>query len=436
MVADDQVAREEHDDVARVLDERPEALGALPLVEVGGEICALDRESDLRGECLDALARLLREGLGRGGPEREVVTGSGERDLGPDVGAGVARAGLREHRPAADERDVRSALSDEVPCRLDGDAIDVVSRPRSDEIGGCRSEHTLTPLRPLVTGHEPGEPNEHQSRERDSRADHDEQLARARADSGDREHRRRRQRCDRQDREALPAQPLLRVRVRLGEHDHRRVESGRPPEDSGDDEEEIDRVADAVPAVERAEAIQGIARELEDERDRDQREGGRAEPRAEHHPRGERDEQDVHHREREGDGRRERARIAVQARVHEKRPADERDGHRDDACIDEARPVAARSLLADHHEQRRRQDDVRAEREVVRGRRKRHRADLLELDRVERIGGDGAQAAERDEVPRRSRARAVQPDPDERRDDRRDREQLIPAVVVRRVARQ
>ena len=124
------------------------------------------------------------------------------------------------------------------------------------------------------------------------------------SDRRDREHRRRRERRGREDGEPLPAQPLLGIRVRLGELDHRRMQRRGPPENRGEDEEEVDRVADAVPAVERAEAVERVAGELEDERDRDHRERGRAKPRPEHHARGERDEQDVHHRERESDRRR------------------------------------------------------------------------------------------------------------------------------------
>ena len=50
-------------------------------------------------------------------------------------------------------------------------------------------------------------------------------------------------------------------------------------------------------------------------------------------------------------------------------------------------------LLPDHHEQRGGEHDVRAEREVVGRGRERDVAALLELDRVERIGSDGAEPA-------------------------------------------
>ncbi len=65
VVADRQVGREQGDDVARVLDERAEPLGALALVEIRREIGALERQRDLRSECLDALPRLPGETLAR-----------------------------------------------------------------------------------------------------------------------------------------------------------------------------------------------------------------------------------------------------------------------------------------------------------------------------------------------------------------------------------
>ena len=145
------------------------------------------------------------------------------------------------------------------------------------------------------------------------------------------------------------------------------MQRGRPPENGRDNEEQVDRVADLVPAVQRPEAVERVARELEQERDRDHRECRRPEARTEHHPRGERHEEHVHHRERERDCRLESARVARQARLNEERPADRRDADGDDSGIDEARPVATRCLPADHEQEGHGQNGIGGEREVVGG---------------------------------------------------------------------
>jgi hypothetical protein len=127
-----------------------------------------------------------------------------------------------------------------------------------------------------VPGDETGKPDDHERRQRGARADDDEELARAGVHGGDREHRRRCERGRREDGQPLPREPLLGIRVRLGELDHRRMQRRGAPEDGRDDEEEVDRVADLVPAVQRPEAVEGVAGELEEERDRDHRERRRA----------------------------------------------------------------------------------------------------------------------------------------------------------------
>ena len=207
-------------------------------------------------------------------------------------------------------------------------------------------------------------------------ADDDEELARSLADCCDGEHGRSGERRGGENREPLPAEPLLRVRVRLGELHHGRVQRRSAPENRGEHEEEVDGVTDAIPAVQRPEAVERVAGELEDESCGDHGERRRAKTGAEHHPCSQGDEQDVHHRERERNRRAERARVVRERRMHQERPADERDTDGDDARVDQARPVAAGDLLSDHHEKRRGEHDVRAQSEVVRGGRKRDPADL------------------------------------------------------------
>ena len=237
------------------------------------------------------------------------------------------------------------------------------------------TEHVLALLRTLVERDEAGESDDDERAERSAGADDDEELARSLADCCNGEHGRSGERRGGENREPLPAEPLLRIRVRLGELHHRRVQRRGAPENRCEHEEEVDGVADAVPAVQRPEPVERVTGELEDESGRDHGERRRAKTGAEHHPRSQGDEQDVHHRERERDRRAERARVVGERRMHQERPADERDADGDDARVDQARPVAAGDLLPDHHEQRRGENDVRAKSEVVRGGRERDPAD-------------------------------------------------------------
>ena len=188
--------------------------------------------------------------------------------------------------------------------------------------------------------------------------------------------------------------------------------------------------------MQRAEAVQRVADELEQEGGRDHRECGRAWPRSKHHARRKREEKDIEHRERESDDDVERARVGQEARLHDERPRDDGDADRDDAGVDQACPVAAGRLLANHQQQSRREDDIRPQCEEVARGREWNRLRLLEAHRVKRIRRDRAEPADGHEEPGRPRTRAVQPDADEGCRDGRDREELVPAVVDRALPRQ
>ena len=397
---------------------------------------ALEGERDLRDQRVDAFPRLLRQPLAGVEDERAVVTGDGDRDLGMHAGLRACPAGFGDGDTAERQSDRCLVVADDLVRGVGRDAMDVLARPGRDERGRGAAQDTLAALGALVSRNEPGEPHDHESGQGNSRAHDDEELARSGPDRGHREHRRRRERGGRQHGEPLPGEALLRIRVRLGELDHGGMQRGGPPENGRDDEEQVDRVAHLVPAVQGPEAVERVAGELEQKRDRDHRECRRPETWAEHHPRGERHEEHVHHRERERDCRLERARVARQARLNEERPADRRNADRDDSRVDETRPVATRRLPANHEQEGDGQNGVGGKREVVPRGRERHVADLLQLDRIQGVGGHRAEPADGDEIPGRLGSRPVQADADERRRDRSDREQLVPAVVVRRVTRQ
>src|SRR4029453_11739698 len=63
VVANGQIGSEKEDDVARILGERAEPLGALSLVDLLRVARALECQRDLRCEGLDAFARRPRERL-------------------------------------------------------------------------------------------------------------------------------------------------------------------------------------------------------------------------------------------------------------------------------------------------------------------------------------------------------------------------------------
>ncbi len=212
------------------------------------------------------------------------------------------------------------------------------------------------------------------------------------------------------------------------------MERRRAPEDRRGHEQNVDRIPALVPAVERSEAVERVADELEDERDRDHHEGRRAQLAGHEHARRVGDEQEVQEQERERGGIAQRAR-----REHvrcEKRPRGDRERGGDDPGVDDARPVAPGQLAAQHEVQRSREDRVRDEGEEIREGRERDDAQPIRPHCVHGIRGDAEHAADRDEVPGGPRARLVQRDADQRRDHGGDREDLEPAPVERSVARQ
>ena len=133
VVADREVGREQGDDVARVLDERAEPLGALALMEICREIGALESERNLSSECLDTLPRLPGEALGRAEHERHVFAGDGERDLGTNSARSRDHTGGGHRHVVCDELDRHALLADDVARRVGSDDVDVLARPGGDE---------------------------------------------------------------------------------------------------------------------------------------------------------------------------------------------------------------------------------------------------------------------------------------------------------------
>ena len=155
VVANREVRREQSDDVARVLDERAEALGALALVQILGEVGALERERDLSGERLDAFARLLRQRLARVEDERCRPRRSTRR-AAPSVADAICRRRARRDpsrrrptTPSDASSSTVSVLASPTISRaaVDRDAVDVLARPRGDERGrgGCRERARAAP---------------------------------------------------------------------------------------------------------------------------------------------------------------------------------------------------------------------------------------------------------------------------------------------------
>ena len=422
-------------------------------MEVLGERGPFERQRHLRAERLDAFPRISGQPFARVDEERaqrpaplpeernhrlravascEVCTSVRKQRVRALTRSGDDR---RPARVVESQTDGRAIGADDLERGVDRDPVDVVAGPRGDECRRGLAEGVLATLRALVACDEPSEPHDDERGQRRGGTDDDEELAIADAEGCDRQHRGRHQRRSRESREASAAEALLGIDDRLGQLNHRRMERSRTPQHGRPDEEEIDRVAGVIPAVQRSDPVQRVADELEDEGGRHHRECGGAEPWSEHHSRCQGHEQDVHHRECERDDRLQRG-VGCDPRLHQERPRDDGDADGHDAGVHQTRPVATRCLLADHQEQRPGEDDVRSERQEVRGRRKRDLSPLLELDRVHRVRTDGAESADGDQVPRRACAWPVQRDADERRRDRGYREELVPAVVDRGVVRE
>ncbi len=133
------------------------------------------------------------------------------------AGSRAAPAGWPPTTSSDDELDRHVLLADDVARGVGSDDVDVVARPGGDERCRRGTEHVLAPLRTLVERDEAGESDDHERAERAAGTDDDEELARSLADCCDGEHRRRGERRGGEDGEPLAAEPLLRVRVRLGE---------------------------------------------------------------------------------------------------------------------------------------------------------------------------------------------------------------------------
>ncbi len=217
VVPNRQVVLEHGDDVARVLDERPEPLRAAALVEICDERGSLERECDLSGERLDSFPCDPRQPFGRVDRERssEValdcepdqrpvavvardahrarVVGGLSIQLGHDSRRKVlgARAegrdgALARHRDdrelahAADRKtDGRSARPDDPEGGVDRDSVDVLALPRGDERRGGLPKGLLALFPTLMTCDEPRKPDDHERKQHRSGSDDHEQLARS-----------------------------------------------------------------------------------------------------------------------------------------------------------------------------------------------------------------------------------------------------------------
>ena len=202
VVADREIGREEHDDVARVLDERAEPLGALPLVQILGVASrsrARARPARRASRRPRALASTAARACGRRArrPHRSTASGISAANC---AGARPRPAPATTSSVDAGARPPRPRLADDLVRGVDRDAVDVVSRP-----GRTRAPPRRRRARARVAPSARGERRGPASRtitsaaERRAGADDDEELARPGADRRDGEHRRRGQRGGRED---------------------------------------------------------------------------------------------------------------------------------------------------------------------------------------------------------------------------------------------
>ena len=95
--------------------------------------------------------------------EGAVVTGDGDRDLGPHGGVRACPAGFGDGHTVERESDGRVVVADDVVRGTGRDAMDVLARPGRDERNRGAAQDTLATLGALVPRNEPGEPHDHES---------------------------------------------------------------------------------------------------------------------------------------------------------------------------------------------------------------------------------------------------------------------------------
>ena len=278
-VAHGRIGVDHHHDVGRVLDERSEPRLRLLAEEVLGQRGAVERERDLRGQGLQRVAVLPRQGHlapdhqqaaelflheQRAAQQVRAPVGDAERlgELGlvdrhligavrpeplplprPEAREGddfpdhvLRTAGGRNDRIlvgglVGDQHADHRALAGDRAGRLQRRRVDPVAVRRRDERGTGTAERALPDPGLLLLPHQTGDPHHDEEEQDTGRADQDREVLRRVPEVLDHHHARREQRGEREDREPAAGEPRSDVDDPLREGSHRSVEGRGAPQD-------------------------------------------------------------------------------------------------------------------------------------------------------------------------------------------------------------
>ena len=193
-------------------------------------------------------------------------------------------------------------------------------------------------------------------------------------------------------------------RCRLRDRRHRGVKRGGAPQQVVDDPPSVEQIAGVVAAVEQNPAVDRVGGEHGDDRADHHVVGGAPPARADRHPHGDPEDQDVP--QRVGDRNQlgpEVERVVVRVGRHQEDPRQQRQADRDDRRVDQARPVPSRVAAPDQQQQPRDGDRIDREIDGIGDRRERQRSAEERLVVVgEHVAGDEQRQAQRDQIPRHS----------------------------------
>jgi hypothetical protein len=432
-------------------------------VEVLRERGALHRQRHLRGECLERVDLLAREGnIGREQeePERRIADEERQEEgepplqaqLGPhDLGKRPERHLLGDGRdltqpavrfprqlpfaPVRRRRDDRTlvladehvngcGLLDERLDRRHGGGADLVAAGRGDEIDAGASKCELARCGPFLLADEARHPADHEEEQRRRRCDQDENVGVSprlpRSDSGGD------QAGAREQGEPQRGESRPRVDGGLLECPHRRMERRRPPEEVVQDPADVVDQLVVVRVREQRVRVRRIDGEQADDAREEEVERRRALAGVDREPDRGGEEQEVPERVGGGNGLLERRQAGeMDVRRDEEHPGDERDPERQDQRVDHGGLVALRVAAPHEHEQPGDQRRVDGQVDgVAEGRELDVDAEQLRVAVGVDVAGEEQELPDDEEDPGQPRPRSVEHDPGCDRDRRRESEQV------------
>ena len=181
-----------------------------------------------------------------------------------------------------------------------------------------------------------------------------------------------------------------------------------------------------VEAVQGQQPVSEVGDQQQHDAAREQVERGLAATGGEREPHDGPDEDDVAHGVRHRDDFPDRGQVVdVQVRRHQRDPCRQREADREDQAVDQPAPVTSTVAPPYQQQQPGHHHGVHRDIERVPWRRERHfRAEQVRIAVGVEVAEPEQRRAGREEVPRHSRRRVVETDPDENRDHGREADQI------------